>query len=144
MVGSKECFKCKAVKPLKEFYRHQHMADGHLNKCKDCTKRDVGEHREKNLERIRQYDRDRAKNKDRIQLSAALTKKWRAEDRRRSAAHSAVARAIRSGALVREPCKTCGSVESVGHHEDYDKPLEVIWMCAPCHVRHHQRLKKSL
>ena len=144
MVGSKKCFKCKAVKPLTEFYRHQYMADGHLNKCKECTKRDVGEHREKNLERIRQYDRDRSKNKDRIQLSAALTKKWRAEDRRRSAAHSAVSRAIRSGALVQEPCKTCGSAKSVGHHEDYDKPLEVIWMCAPCHVRHHQRLKKSL
>ena len=37
---SKKCFKCKSEKPLKDFYKHPKTADGHLNKCKICTRKD--------------------------------------------------------------------------------------------------------
>jgi len=136
----KECFKCKTVKPLTEFYKHSKMADGHVNKCKECNKNDVTSNRNKNIEKVRAYDRERAKKPDRIKAVAAITKAWRAEDSRRSVAHSQVAKAIRNGALVRQPCCRCGEIKSLAHHEDYDKPLEVMWLCQPCHKQRHKEL----
>jgi hypothetical protein len=37
----KQCFKCGEIKPLTEYYKHPKMADGHLGKCKSCTKNDT-------------------------------------------------------------------------------------------------------
>ena len=140
MIRSKTCFKCNAVKLLEDFYKHPNMPDGHVNKCKECNKKDVTDNRKKNIERIRQYDRDRAKNPNRQKAAAAISTAWRQADKRRNKCHNAVSRAIRSGELIRQPCIRCGEVKSYAHHEDYDKPLDVMWLCQPCHKQRHKEL----
>lgn len=139
----KHCFKCGEDKPLTEFYKHSRMADGYLNKCKACTKLDVNTHRRENLERIRAYDRERAKRPERLRHAAEMTRIWRAADARRAAAHRAVCKAVKNGDLVRQPCERCGDPKSVAHHEDYDKPLDVVWLCQPCHKERHKEMKES-
>ena len=143
MIRSKKCFKCNAVKLLDDFYKHPKMPDGHVNKCKECNKNDVTANRNKNIEKIRAYDRERGKNPKRIKAVTEITRAWREEDKRRSRAHSAVSRSLRSGELVRQPCCRCGEEKSVAHHEDYDKPFEVMWLCQPCHKQRHKELKNS-
>lgn len=73
-MGTKICFKCKKEKPLSSFYKHGQMADKHLNKCKECTKKDVTEHREENIDRIRAYDRKRDDLPHRIAARVAYQK----------------------------------------------------------------------
>jgi hypothetical protein len=48
MEKNKICFKCNTEKPLSDYYKHKKMGDGHLGKCKECTKKD-SEEREKLL-----------------------------------------------------------------------------------------------
>ena len=122
---NKTCRQCLTWKPLEEFYLHPKMADGHLNKCKECVKARVGEHRELNLERIRAYDRKRGRRR----AIAPYPKK------QKNAANR-VTRAILKGSMKRQPCVICGKVKSEGHHQDYDKPYDIVWLCA----EHHRRL----
>lgn len=55
---------------------------------------------------------------------------------------SQVFQAVKSGALIKKPCEVCGNPKSEGHHEDYDKPLDVKWLCRLHHAEAHN-LKKS-
>ena len=140
MIRSKTCFKCKTVKPLDEFYKHTAMADGHLNKCKECNKKDALEHRLKNIEKVREYDKRRAKLPDRIKLALRVNQEWRVADKRRTQCHNAVARAIRNNELSPMPCVRCGELKSLAHHEDYNIPLDVMWFCQPCHKQRHKEM----
>jgi hypothetical protein len=64
-----------------------------------------------------------------------LTEAQRIKDRARSYANVYLKR----GHLERQPCK-CGELNSQMHHEDYTKPLEIEWLCRPCHLRHHAKV----
>ncbi len=60
--------------------------------------------------------------------------------------HSIVHYAIKKGLLVRpDNCSECGSAAKKieGHHENYHKPLEVIWLCKVCHRNKHRIHKLS-
>lgn len=131
----KECFKCHRTLDISEFYEHPEMKDGHLNKCKECTKKDVSErYRVALIERTR-YELQRNKTASRKQQMAVYTKKSRMNNPEKYHAHNLVASAIKRGLLIKpDTCSVCGKRGSVhGHHNDYAKPLEVVWVCARCH-----------
>jgi len=59
------------------------------------------------------------------------------EQRRRDNARSYAGVYKRRGKLTPQPCATCGDSAAEMHHEDYDRPLSVVWLCRMCHVEHH-------
>ena len=74
---------------------------------------------------------------------AAYMRDWRKthpltpEQKRKDNARSYANTYKKRGKLVPLPC-TCGSMRVQMHHPDYDRPLDVVWMCRPCHLAHHR------
>ena len=46
---------------------------------------------------------------------------------------------VKVGHIARGPCQVCGEVKAEAHHDDYSKPLEVIWLCRIHHARMHRK-----
>lgn len=62
--AKKRCFKCGLELPLSMFYAHPQTADGHLNKCKSCTKKDVHENYEKKINDDDFIEKERARGRE--------------------------------------------------------------------------------
>ena len=139
----KTCFKCGKTKPITDFYAHKQMKDGHLNKCKECTKRDANNHRNQNLDFYRKYDIERSKTEKRRALSIMVGKKWEAAHRDRKNAQQKLRYAVKTGKVIKHPCFVCGKEKTEGHLPDYSRPLDVVWLCEPHHAQAHALLKKT-
>lgn len=92
----KACFKCGAEKPLSEFYKHKCMADGHLNKCKKCTKLESTKNRWDNIDKVMDYDKARGNRND-----AGYLKSWRSKFPAKYKAHNAINNALRDGKITK-------------------------------------------
>ena len=110
------------------------MPDGHVNKCKDCNKQDVIINRKNKVGYYRAYDRVRGNRK-----TSEDCKRYREKNPKKYKAHTKLNNAIRDGKIIKQSCcQECGSEYFVvGHHDDYDKPLEVRWLCQVCHCAWH-------
>lgn len=145
-MSTQSCICCSAEKPLEDFYKHPQMANGRLGRCKECHKREIKRNRDENVDRVRAYDRFRAKTPERKAAYAAKNKRKRKEmGPEYDAAHNAVTRAIKSGVLIRpDHCSVClvhGAPQA--HHDDHSRKLDVMWLCPICHAARHVELKKA-
>ncbi|TXH55123.1 MAG: hypothetical protein E6Q97_09480 [Desulfurellales bacterium] len=136
----KTCKGCGLTKESTEFYAQRSMTDGLAADCKDCYKARVKANRLKRIDHYRAYDTKRAKRPERAKAAAEISKVWRQQDSRRMACHNAVTRAVRAGKLERKPCERCSAVKSYAHHESYDRKLDVVWLCQPCHKQRHKEM----
>jgi hypothetical protein len=128
------CNKCFVEKPLTEFAKHKSSLGGRIRKCKSCHSAYAAKYRRQNREKVYQqklaWKRTpagrRLISENGTKSCKINRKKWNARQQAR--------RAAAKGKIAKTPCVFCGSQRVQAHHEDYDKPLEVVWVCYTCHA----------
>lgn len=128
-----ECRKCKDRIRKAELSKDPESRA--RRKARDAARRQTPEHKEKavkwkrnwrenNYEKWREYQREYFQDPER---------------KRKHSARQAVNNAIRDGRMEKEPCSVCGTWEDVqAHHEDYDLPFDVVWLCRQHHAETHR------
>jgi len=65
--------------------------------------------------------------------------RWKQANPKKVWAHQAVRSGIRRGLIRPRPCEVCGERQVDAHHEDYDRPLAVRWLCRKHHKEAHKQ-----
>lgn len=130
-MSGKICSSCGEWKPHDKFQVRKASKDRLTAACKGCLKiRD--QIRDKDPARIAMRDRY-AKGHGKEKADAAKQRYVERNPKKR-AAHIAVGNALRDGHLAKQPCEQCGSLDVHAHHDDYNEPLKVRFLCP----KHHQ------
>ena len=132
---NKKCTQCGITKELTEFCKSKHCAYGRHSWCKKCKNA-----KERSPERlITNRKRTKQLRKDNPDLVHSYSKKYYDKFPEKNNARWRLKYAIKKGEITRQPCIKCNNPKSHGHHPDYSKPLEVIWLCA----KHHKELHRK-
>lgn len=133
---TKICCECGRELPISEFNKKRSTKDGLQERCRDCfsayNRKRHASNREKYKADVKRYREENPNNELETRLKACK-KSPTAKN-----AYRAVDAAIRAGVIERPTkCSGCGCGDAEhrieAHHFDYSDPLNVIWLCTPCH-----------
>lgn len=135
---AKNCSLCTKRKPRKAFQTRRASPDGLTSACKECLSA-----RDKERNKLPHRVAARiayAKTERGRERHTAATKTWGARNSTKRKAHIAVGNALRDGKISKpSKCQRCKKKRKLhGHHHDYKKPLDVEWLCTPCHTKEHR------
>lgn len=143
----------------KDCMKEYEKSNEDIDKKRESRKR----YREKNREIIRDQDRKSyMRNPDKFRDKAKVSQKryFQTEKGRlkykihneilrkkypeKARARSLLSNAVCEGRIIRPTqCTLCFSSDVViqGHHYDYSKPLDIIWVCTSCHSMIHRKIR---
>jgi hypothetical protein len=137
---SRRCRTCAIEKPIHEYGINRNVVGGRERHCKACVNAKKILHsrayRARNLEKVRARGREVARR----YRAAGGKKKGRTPQTR---ARGRLNAAIKKGLVVKPAkCGVCGAGGVIhGHHLDYAKPFDVLWLCSGCHgIAHRKQL----
>ncbi len=128
---TKICKRCGLEKELSEFEK---SGLWYRNECKDCRRKFFN----KNYQKIKEkHNLNRKKYlKTHPEIKSKMKRTWMNKNPEKERAYNILLYAIKVGKIIRQSCSVCGNRNSHGHHKNYSKPLDVIWLC----LKHHREL----
>ena len=155
----RRCCLCKRRKPLTDFTKNKSLPLGVTSECRPCHSRRLISYRrsEHGARKQRSYVRVyRLRHRDavlrryrryqRANSTSRHVRERRNRERLKFRAREILRDSVKRG-LVKKPhrCQQCGRARKPlhGHHQNYDKPLAVDWLCAPCHGQRHATYLES-
>jgi len=144
----KRCTGCGETLPatVEFFHRHKPSPDGLKPRCKSCQCSSQAQRYIAKPEDVRRAILSnvlawRRSNPGKV---AATARRWERANREKKRAHVILNRAVRRGAVTKQPCEQCGSGSVQAHHDDYSQPLAVRWLCAAHHAAEHIRQRREI
>lgn len=112
--------------------------DHQLRKRKEISEKALEAYHKKNQLKVQRVWK--SKNKERVN---SYSRKEKKRNPFKHATRVLVGAAIKEGILARpDKCSRClKECKAEAHHEDYMKPLEVIWLCRSCHGKEHRKTR---
>lgn len=127
MISTKVCFKCGVEKSIEEFYKHPQMLDGHLNKCKDCARKDVSRNTAKRSQDLAWRIKERARGREKYFRLGYKERKMRHPETR------SVMRYFKSRGIQLQGCEY--------HHWNYNLLHDVIVLPINIHRKLHNLIQ---
>lgn len=165
VISTQKCNKCGEAKSPKDFYPYKKSRCKECLKRKtrawyknnpQKAKKSSALWRKNHPQRIKELHAKYRANPDYKKKQAEFYRQWYAENGRQRAenwqdiitlwcrlnpksrkAYDKVAHALKTGELKKPiHCSRCGVERKLlGHHDDYELPLEVKWLCYSCHKK---------
>ena len=133
----KKCRCCGEYKNHNDFSKASSNSDGLQRWCKNCHLDYFRTHRVENSIYQKRYSES---VNGKIAISRKI-KKHRERHRDRVYARDTLNNRIKSKKIIKEPCVVCGLNDSEAHHDDYGKPIDVIWLCNKHHLEMHHKVQ---
>jgi len=144
---TRDCNLCEEILPFTAYYKSDTSKGGIRYRCKKCICKVTRERREDDTG-FREKDKLKCKKwasteKGRLYLKEKNRnarykdpEKWRARTQLKQ-------KVYHTKGFKRHSCEICHDGPTEGHHEDYTKPLDVVWLCSRCHHVLHRQYKKQ-
>lgn len=133
----KICSNCTLSKPLEMFSSFKRAPDGKHYWCKECVKsynksyKKTARGRAATQRCNAKYEASKKGKETRLKSAIKRRENYPEKTRAQRRAQYKI--------KTVEPCEQCGSSgRTVRHHDDYTKPLDIRWLCHPCHYEWHK------